>query len=323
MRASDLNPRPDLSIPPLPVICDQCRATGVAGDPLFSAIPDILAFAPVPVRTRADGWTERHQRAFIAGLAITGSPRQAARAIGKHAYGAERLRNARGGREFAAAWDAALDLARERETNRIHANLAQLAEQSDAENGQLAPAAGRPRSDLPMRPEDSPYIREIYGDDYDPDEFLEGHVEYVHARGRIREKMLRARRILLSEIAGDPARRAAWELLAGPVDWEKAERGDPQDNEPGGSVGDDAPQLPHLREPDMQLCNEAGLLGEFTGVGINLDEELSKAAAEELRRRAHLPSPLAGEDVAQPPVHRTGGTTHGEGASSKGAGAGK
>jgi hypothetical protein len=57
----------------------------MAGDEAISAIPDLLNFDPVPRRARADGWTAEHQRAFIAALAVTGSARQAARAIGKHA----------------------------------------------------------------------------------------------------------------------------------------------------------------------------------------------------------------------------------------------
>lgn len=131
MHASELNPSPDLSVPTLPVICDACRATGMAGDEAFAAIPDILAFDPVPRRAHANNWTAEHQRAFIAALAITGSPRQAARAIGRHAFGAEQLKTARGGRSFAAAWDAAMELARDREVARIHTNLADLAANSE------------------------------------------------------------------------------------------------------------------------------------------------------------------------------------------------
>ena len=123
MRTSELNPNPDLSIPALPVVCERCKAEGAAGDDAFAGIPDILAFDPVPRRARADGWRPEHQRAFIAALAITGSPRAAARVIGKHEFGAQSLRKARGGKSFAEAWDAAIDLAREREFARLRENL--------------------------------------------------------------------------------------------------------------------------------------------------------------------------------------------------------
>ncbi len=112
---------------PIPVICDRCRAEGSAGGDGFADIRDLLAFEPVQRRAHVNNWTAGHQRAFIAALAITGSPRQAARAIGRHAFGAERLRTHRGGRSFAAAWDAAMELARDREVARIHANLSELA----------------------------------------------------------------------------------------------------------------------------------------------------------------------------------------------------
>lgn len=48
----------ETAIPPIPVICDACRATGMAGDEAFSAIPDILAFEPVQRRAHANGWID-------------------------------------------------------------------------------------------------------------------------------------------------------------------------------------------------------------------------------------------------------------------------
>ena len=42
------------AIPTVPVICDKCRAQGMAGDPAFAAIPDILAFDPVPRRAHVN-----------------------------------------------------------------------------------------------------------------------------------------------------------------------------------------------------------------------------------------------------------------------------
>ena len=36
MNASELNPTPDLAIPTLPVICERCRAEGMAGDEAFA-----------------------------------------------------------------------------------------------------------------------------------------------------------------------------------------------------------------------------------------------------------------------------------------------
>jgi hypothetical protein len=256
MHASDLNLTPDLTVPAIPVICDQCKASGMAGDAAFAAIPDILAFTPVPRRAHANNWTPEHQRAFIAALAITGSPRQAARAIGRHAFGAEQLKTARGGKSFAQAWEAAMEIARDREVARIHSNLADLAKQ----NEDSPPASGRGRgwedgAAQPLHP-DCPYDPEIHTDDYS---------EYWEAKRRIRARLSHARRMCLFLIQEDPAKRAAWETLVGPVDWDKAERCEAQDDEPFFDPERPENGSPNMREPDMLLTAEAGLLAEITG----------------------------------------------------------
>lgn len=87
------------------------------------------------------------QRGFVAALVATGSPARAARAIGKHAFGAEQLRRARGGQSFAAAWDAAPELARERELAGLRAGLTELAAEQEGERHRrrsaILPAADR------------------------------------------------------------------------------------------------------------------------------------------------------------------------------------
>ena len=243
---------------PLPVICERCRAEGMAGDEAFAGIPDILDFEPVPRRARADGWRPEHQRAFIAALAVTGSQRRAARAIGRHAFGAEQLRKARGGRGFAAAWDAALDLYRDREMARLKDNLAGLADEQE----RLAA---------------SPFAA------FDDDE--EGAAErrdHEEAQARIRERLLRARRLYLASIRPDPARRAAWELLCGPVDWARAERIEPQEDEPPG--------VPNMRGPDMLLTAAAGLLPDLTG-GPGASERLLRAVMAHHAAAGQAPPP--------------------------------
>jgi hypothetical protein len=111
----------------IPVICDRCRAEGNAGEDPFAAIADLLEFEPVKRRAHVNNWTAEHQRAFIGGLAMTGSPREAAQALGRRRTGAEQLRRSSRGKSFAAAWDAALELYRERERVRIRHSIAALA----------------------------------------------------------------------------------------------------------------------------------------------------------------------------------------------------
>jgi hypothetical protein len=75
---------------------------------------DDLAFAPVPVRARQDGWSHARQRAFIDRLALAGSVSTAARAVGMTRASAYRLRERAGAESFAAAWDVALAMGQDR-----------------------------------------------------------------------------------------------------------------------------------------------------------------------------------------------------------------
>jgi hypothetical protein len=92
--------------------------------------------------------------------------------------------------------------------------------------------------------------------------------DVLEAQERIRQRLLGARRLFLMLISGEPERKAAWEVLVGPVDWEKAQRVEPQDNEP----------FPvSMREPDMVLAVEAGLLHDAVGAGRDLTSKIREA----------------------------------------------
>ncbi|MBV8686291.1 MAG: hypothetical protein JOZ90_09675 [Alphaproteobacteria bacterium] len=66
-----------------------------------------LAFVPVPVKARRDGWTTPRQQGFILRLALLGGVAAAARGVGKSRESAYRLRGHSGAASFAAAWDRA------------------------------------------------------------------------------------------------------------------------------------------------------------------------------------------------------------------------
>lgn len=66
-----------------------------------------LAFTPVPVRARRDGWTPARQLAFILRLALLGGVAAAAKAVGMSRESAYRLRDHPGAASFASAWDKA------------------------------------------------------------------------------------------------------------------------------------------------------------------------------------------------------------------------
>lgn len=75
---------------------------------LMTDSPNTLAFTPVTLRARRDGWTAERQRIFMTVLRESRSVTGAARAAGMSREGAYALRRQPGAAEFAAAWDAAL-----------------------------------------------------------------------------------------------------------------------------------------------------------------------------------------------------------------------
>ena len=276
MKKSELaaQPSPDSATPPIPVLCDLCRIQGEAGEYPFAHLADLLSFTPVPRRAHANGWSPEVQRAFIAALVVTGSPRRAARAIGRHAFGAEQLRKARGGMSFAAAWDAALDISRERELAALREGLTELAAENEEERharraailpSRLREGSGEGLLELPSRERDRS-AQSVRGTDEHwrlgeglSDSEESNHQDYLEAQSRIRDRLTRARRLLLSMISDDQDKRHAWEVLIGPVDWAKAERLEAQDDEPFGE------RAWSMRGPDMLLTAEAGLIPDVVG----------------------------------------------------------
>ena len=104
--------------------------------------PPVIAFTPVPLRRRADGWTADLQLRFIQGLSLGLTPGEAARAVGKNRQNAYALRKREGAESFAAAWDQVVA--------RVRAARAEGARPVDRDG----PAAGAPaRRPLPSGPE--------------------------------------------------------------------------------------------------------------------------------------------------------------------------
>lgn len=220
---------------PIPVLCDLCRARGRAGDDPFAELAGLLDFEPVPVRSHNNNWTPEHQRAFIAALATTGNVRPAARAIGRYPAGAERLRKAPRGKSFAEAWDNALDLYHEREVAGLMESMGDLA----AEHQKHADHAREIASAISYHRQP-----EVCADPPDPEAITD-------ARRNIARKLWTARRYFLEEIASDPAKRDAWEVLTGThPDWGKAANGEAQDDEVAAVEGR-WPLPPSVRSADL------------------------------------------------------------------------
>ncbi len=76
---------------------------------------DLLLFTPVPARrATAKGWSAEVQRAFVAALMKCGVVSAAARSVGRSPRSAWRVRGRAGAEGFAAAWDMAVEIARDR-----------------------------------------------------------------------------------------------------------------------------------------------------------------------------------------------------------------
>jgi hypothetical protein len=113
---------------PIPVVCDRCRAEGLAGEDPFAAFGALLDFDPVPrYAKRADGWDAETQRAFIAALSLTGSVRAACRAVGKSAFGVEQLLRHQGSEGFRAAYDEAMAISGDERSRRLAEGLRAVA----------------------------------------------------------------------------------------------------------------------------------------------------------------------------------------------------
>jgi hypothetical protein len=89
---------------------------------------DLLAFDPVPVRSRRDGWTPLRQYSFILALARGHTAGRAARMLGMNRKTAYELRAKPGGGGFAAAWAAAVARAKARKAGRARSLAGRIRE---------------------------------------------------------------------------------------------------------------------------------------------------------------------------------------------------
>ena len=217
----------------------------------LAADPDIaplLAFEPVPMRARVNGWDAEAQRAFVALLAITGSKLHAAKAVGRNPAGIERMLGRREGAAFRLAVEGAMAVAARR-------NGKALAQ------GVAAAARADPLIQAPGQ---------LINEHGEAEDRLSLLSRVDAARENIAKKLIRMRRLFLQEISVSPGKRAAFEILTElPIDWDKAARCEPQPDEPWKSVS----QL----QPDMILTAESGWSWGEIGYGPDKKAEMRAA----------------------------------------------
>ena len=240
-------------------------------------IAPLLNFTPVARKARRpNGWTPDLQREFIALLAWFGIPSLAAKTLDKNLSGIAAIYKLPGADTFRASWDAAVALGVRR--NRKARVL--------LDTGPI-PGIG-PRGAHAARPGEE---RDIRGKTAAPGQIINERGEWEdeeslrrrneEAKDSVATKLLRIRRVFLSEIAECPGKRAAFEILTRlPIDWDKAKRGEPQDDEPY--------RTSNQREPDMVLMAESGWSFGSAGYGPDKMAELYREV-DKVRRKKGLP----------------------------------
>ena len=241
---SSFAPSPDASHHPPP----QKGEGAAEALPIDLEIDALLEFEPVPRKVkRPDGWTPDLQREFIHRLALTGSPKLAVVQMGKNISGIEAVYKDKAAESFRFAWDSALELGQRRAAER---------EQGVGYAGRAPGLNVRSMGAGPDVPLSGQVLNEF--GEWEDEESMRRRAEDVS--DSIRRKLLRCRRLYLSEISGSPGKRAAFEVLTElPIDWDKAARLEPQDDEPYNPA--------RMRNPDMVLTAESGWLAGQIGYG--------------------------------------------------------
>ena len=261
---------------------DSNDARGANDDPLDPEIEALLDFEPVPRQRVVEGaWTPELQREFIARLAVTGSPGRASEEMGKTDTGVRKLYRSPEGASFRAAWDGAVELAKRRKTEGA------LTEEA------VIPGTRPPSLDHRRKHDPSPQpLSRLGGEgqvlnefgEYEDEDSLQQRAE--DARDSVSNKLRQARRLYLHEISGSAGKRAAFEILTElPIDWERAERLEPQPDEPWRN--------PNLRQGDMLLTAENGWIGDMAH-GPDKVAELRRAIDEHRAEEGLEPVDWAG-----------------------------
>jgi hypothetical protein len=204
-----------------------------------SDLPPDLQFEPVPRRARrSNGFTPERQRAFIATLAATGSVTLSAKAIGCSRFAIDKLRNAAGAESFSAAWSAATARGARRVLDCMVENAINGTPEYLYANGQLVAERRRFNTRgqqwivahyLPDQFGVPGGLMHNRGGTADAQELRKQWEEEQRAAARKRgdeadaiytQRVNAIRKGFKRSIAPDPLKRAAWEILCGPTDWE-------------------------------------------------------------------------------------------------------
>jgi hypothetical protein len=208
-----------------------------------SDLPPDLLFDPVPRRARrSNGFTQERQRAFIQALAAGGSVTLACKAIGCSTHAIHKLRHSAGAESFDAAWAAAARRGAKRILDVMIENAVHGTPEYLYQNGQLVAERRRFNTRaqmwlvahyLPdqfavsgglMHQPGSAVQQKRLKEQWRKDWAEEQHAKQPDiddAHERLTTKLMAMQRRKMIVIAADSEKRAAWELLNGPTDWEE------------------------------------------------------------------------------------------------------
>jgi hypothetical protein len=201
-------------------------------------LPPDLAFTPVPRRkSRSNGLTPERQRIFIAMLAQCGSVKTACKAVGCSSDAMYHLRNSAGADSFAAAWDRAVERGARRVLDVLVDHAINGVPEFIYKDGQIV-AERRHFNTRAQMWIVAHYLPERFGvtgglmhatqgpinikrlkDAWHREQAAERRQADDQSVGVVIDRIRAIRSHFKRGLSQDPAKRAAWELLAGPTDW--------------------------------------------------------------------------------------------------------
>lgn len=289
---------PSIDVLP-PVTPDEDVLTAADDD---DTLPPDLEFTPVPRRNRSNGLTPKRQRLFIKYLAMTGSVKGACKVIGCSNHAVYMLRQAPGAESFAAAWDRAIERGARRVFDVMVDHAVNGMPETIVKDGEVVAErrAFNVRGQMFIVSNAMPEkfggtgvtasnggaavtkLKERLREEIAAEKAAEDNIQRPAIFEMFDNRVFQIRRWFMEDIAHDPAKRAAWDLLVGPADWDAVKARHPIE------VG--TAYRGNLNRPANVVTFAAPVDGERTGAEVAL-HGCSGENARAANRVAYPPDP--------------------------------
>lgn len=205
---------------------------------------EAFAFTPVPRATkRWNGITDQKQRVFIDNLAGSGCVKMAADSIGTSTSAMYQLRKRPGAESFARAWDKAVEAGARRVLDLLMAHAIHGTPEKLLKDGEVILERRKFNTRAMMwivqqrfpeqyggslnagnAPNSMPHsirkLRASWQKEWETEQRANARTSSDEAQAIYSRRVNAIREGFKREIATDPLKRAAWEILCGPTDWE-------------------------------------------------------------------------------------------------------